>query len=121
MCVDDNSDILEVMEGYLESYYNVVTFTDTSEALLYLKHFNCDLLILDIFMPQIDGLKFIGELKEIQKFTGKILMCTGGGESGPFVGGLAIDAALNIGACGGLMKPFSKGELIAKVQSILRF
>lgn len=70
-------------------------------------------------MPKINGLKFLEILDEESFFTGKTLVCSGGGDSGSFVGGLAIDTALSIGADAGLLKPFTEEELLDKVLKVL--
>lgn len=116
--MDDNKDILEVFSAYLEDDYNVVTFDQPLEALKYLEFFPCSLLILDVFMPEIDGLKIIEQLKE-KEFKTPIMVCSGGGDSGSLVGGLAIDQALTLGAVEGLMKPFDEEQLKRKLKYIL--
>lgn len=118
VCVDDNPDILDIFVGYLEEEYNVVTFTDPEEALEYLRYFDCHVLILDIFMPEIDGLKVIEKLNESEHFSAPVIICSGGGESGAFVGGLAIDTALSLGATSAIMKPFSQKELLDKIRHL---
>lgn len=119
VCIDDDSRILEVFEGYLEEDFNVVTFTSPSEAHQYLKYFSCDLIILDVFMPEMTGFEFMEMIAPSRLGKIPILICSGGGESGPFVGGIALDTGIEIGAKDGLLKPFGQEELRRKVKSLL--
>jgi CheY-like chemotaxis protein/predicted transcriptional regulator len=70
MIIDDDSDILLTYEAFLNSCgYNVKTFSDPIEAL---KHFaedssSYDLLILDIRMPQVNGIQLFQTFKSINR------------------------------------------------------
>ena len=68
----------------------------------------------------LNGLELISKIREVCT-NQKILAFSGGGEAGSaVVAGLALDQALNEGACSAITKPFTEEQLIEKVRLILR-
>jgi CheY-like chemotaxis protein len=120
LVVDDDHNILEVIEGYLNEHEDFQTKTCDSaiKAVEVLKQEEFDLVITDVIMPDMNGL----ELTEYiyQNFPQiKILACSGGGVAGRVVAGLALDQALEEGATNAILKPFSEEELMTKVRNLL--
>lgn len=75
-----------------------------------------ELVVSDIVMPDMDGLELIMKInKEYPQM--KILAVTGGGATDP---GLRLTLAKHFGAHDTLYKPFSLGDLIEKVSSLLQ-
>ena len=76
--VDDEVHIRESLSQYLSdvAHYRTITFAEGIETLEWLKNHTCDLLIIDIKMPGING---IDTIKEIKKFKSgqKIMIFTG--------------------------------------------
>jgi DNA-binding response OmpR family regulator len=73
LIVDDNSDINNLFKIYLEyEGYKIDTYTDPIEALYYFKKDKYDLVLLDLKMPQIDGITMYQGLKKIDD---KIIIC----------------------------------------------
>ena len=65
--VDDEPLALEVLEGYikkLDNLHSISVFTDAIEALKYLENQQSDVLLLDIEMPNINGIQFLTRLSD---------------------------------------------------------
>lgn len=105
--------VLEVVSRYLEREgYQVDTAADGGEAASLLKDRPPDLVILDLMIPQVDGLDL---LKEIRKDGDTpVIVLTAKGDEGDRVLGLEL------GADDYVVKPFSPRELAARVRSVLR-
>lgn len=120
LVVDDDKDIGEIIIEYLSqtNKYNL-TFTASGEdALELLRNRHFDLLITDLLIPDLNGIELTEFAYEnLPKM--KVLACSGGGNSGAFVAGMALDQALDEGAHSAIMKPFSEEELLSKVKSLL--
>ncbi len=76
--VDDEQDILDVLERFLKrsGKFEVETFSNPQTALSQVKSGIYDLVLLDIMMPQIDGIEFLKELKTSSASTTKVIMMT---------------------------------------------
>ena len=73
MIIDDDPDINNLFKIYLEyEEYKIDTYTDPIEALYYFKKDKYDLVLLDLKMPQIDGIAMYQGLKKIDD---KIIIC----------------------------------------------
>lgn len=79
LLVDDNADYLELMKRVLfENGYSVVTATDGSEACEILDSTDIDLIISDIKMPRLDGIKLHAFAREMDKYRNtKFIFITG--------------------------------------------
>ena len=121
LVVDDNSDAALLLAGLLETVgYNIRT-TNGGQATLDLiqKRQNDsdlpELILLDLMMPQMDGLEVIRRVKADQTLPFiPIIITTASVESQNRINGLQI------GADDYLTKPVHKAELIARVRSLLR-
>ena len=69
-------------------------------------------------MPGMNGLELISDFKELQP-NSKILAISGGGESGGIVKSMALETAIELGAGRALGKPFTKDELVRRVDKLL--
>lgn len=85
---------------------------DGEEALLKFDHYNPQLVLLDIMMPKIDGIEVCNKIR--QKSNTPIIMITAKGEDADKIFGL------NSGADDYIVKPFSPGEVIARINAVLR-
>lgn len=113
LVVDDEKDIREVIEIYLiNEGFNVITACDGLEALEKLKNENIELIILDIMMPQLDGIRTCLKIREEKKMP--IIMLSAKSEDSDKILGL------NIGADDYVVKPFNPLELVARVKSQIR-
>ena len=113
LVVDDEPNILDFVQHSLEKHeYTVELATDGEEALAVFDRVTCAAVILDIMLPKLDGLEVCRRLRRVS--TVPIIILTALGEESDKV------AALRLGADDYLTKPFGVGELIARVQAVLR-
>ena len=112
VCDDDHS-IVDAIEIYLkQDGYRVIKAYNGLEALKALEENEIHLIILDIMMPQLDGLQATVKIREICNIP--ILMLSAKSEDTDKVLGL------NFGADDYITKPFNPLELTARVKSLLR-
>lgn len=113
LVVDDEKDIREVIEIYLiNEGFEVITACDGLEALEKLKNEAIDLIILDVMMPKLDGIRTCLKIREEKKMP--IIMLSAKSEDSDKILGL------NIGADDYVVKPFNPLELVARVKSQIR-
>jgi len=114
--VDDETDILELVRLHLErAGFAVRPFAAARPLLRYLDKHLPDLLVLDLMLPDGDGLEICQALKrEPRSAALPILILTAKAEKPDIVLGLEF------GADDYLVKPFSPSELVARVKAILR-
>lgn len=113
LVVDDEVEITNAIEIYLSSEgYNILKAYDGIEALNVLKKNKVDLVILDVMMPKLDGVRTIKKLRETMEIP--VIMLSAKSEDTDKIIGL------NMGADDYLTKPFNPLELIARVKSQLR-
>ena len=110
---DDDKDIVSALDIYLTSEgYRTVKAYDGLEALKEAEHHTVDLILMDIMMPGLDGIRTTAKLRE--KYNVPIILLTAKSEDADKVLGL------NIGADDYITKPFNPIEVIARVKSQLR-
>ncbi len=104
--------ILEVLVG---GEYDPVHFSDANAALEWLKSHKADLILSDIGLPGLSGIQFCRLLRENPATASiPIIMLTAQGEEKRKI------EALKTGADDYVVKPFSTGELLARIGSLLR-
>ena len=112
---DDDKEIVEAIRIYLsQEGYNILTAYDGMEALEILKknNNNIHLLLIDIMMPRMDGIKATTKIRETNSLP--IIFLSAKSEDTDKILGLTI------GADDYITKPFNPMELIARVKSALR-
>ena len=110
---DDDKEVVEAIEIYLtQDGHQVLEAYDGIEAVEILKKESVDLLIMDIMMPRMDGIR--ATLKIREKHNIPIIILSAKSEDADKILGL------NIGADDYIMKPFNPLELVARVKSHLR-
>lgn len=113
LVVDDEPKITEVVRLYLEREgYQVAVSGDGRQALDQAARFVPDLVVLDLNLPDVDGLEVCRSLRKTSDVP--IIMLTGRGQEADKVSGLEI------GADDYITKPFSPRELTARVKAVLR-
>lgn len=114
--VEDEEDILALIYyNFMKEGYTVRGFSSGEELFPALAQEQPDLILLDIMLPGIDGLKICNRLKsEVRTSLIPVIMLTAKGEEGDIVTGL------NLGADDYIPKPFSPKVLMARVRSALR-
>ncbi len=110
---DDELDIVNALKIYLSGGdYRVFEAGNGLEALELARREEIHLILMDVMMPQLDGIAATAKLREITN--APILMLTAKSESGDKVLGL------NVGADDYITKPFDPAEVLARVRSHLR-
>jgi len=76
VAVDDEDMVVRSLRMYLEleTPYNVLTYTSTGEALKYIAANEIDLVVSDYLMPEMDGLKFLAEVKKLRPEVPRVLL-----------------------------------------------
>ena len=110
---DDDKQIVEAIDIYLTGEgFKVIKTYDGYEALEYLETQSADLLILDVMMPGLDGIRTTLKVRETSSIP--IIILSAKSEDADKILGL------NIGADDYITKPFNPLELVARVKSQLR-
>lgn len=113
LVADDDQDIRDGIEIYLHNEgYHVLKAADGVEALQLLENHEVHLLILDIMMPNMDGITATFKIREQQNVP--IIMLSAKSEDTDKIHGLSV------GADDYVTKPFHPLELMARVKSQLR-
>lgn len=115
LAVDDSKAVRNMVESVLRSeQYAVVTATDGIEALEALEREPCDLVVLDINMPHMDGLALLKTIRERAEWAKLpvLMLSTEGQESDR-------NKALALGATDYLTKPFKPAQLLERVAALL--
>lgn len=113
LIADDNKQITSILSEYAknEGYESDITY----DGLTALEHFsknNYDVILLDVMMPGMDGFEVCRKIRETSNIP--IIMITARGEDFERIMGL------DIGADDYIIKPFSPGEVMARIRAILR-
>jgi DNA-binding response OmpR family regulator len=113
LVVDDEKEIRDAIEIYLRGEnLKVFKAEDGLEALDILEREKIHLIVLDIMMPRLDGIRTCLKIREKQNLP--IVMLSAKGEDSDKILGL------NVGADDYITKPFNHLELVARVKSQLR-
>ncbi len=116
LCVDDEPDILEILKYNLSNEgYNVSTAADGKSAIEMAYNIRPNLIIMDVMMPNMDGIEACEKLRSDEKFNDTIIMfLTARGEDYSHV------AAYDAGADDYVTKPVKPKVLVSKVKGLLR-
>jgi two-component system OmpR family response regulator len=113
LIIDDDVRLIENIRTYLKDFgYRTEAAHNGIEGLKMFTSFRPDLVILDLMMPELDGLEVCREIRKSSSLP--IIMLTARGEESDIVTGLEI------GADDYLTKPFSLRELAARVKANVR-
>lgn len=113
LVVDDEIEIINLLEIYLMNEgYTLLKANDGAEALEILHSHHVDLIILDVMMPNMDGIQACMKIREEKQMP--IIMLSAKGQEIDKITGLSI------GADDYVTKPFSPLEILARVKSQLR-
>ena len=113
LVVDDEQTLLNTVRAYLEQEgYTVQTAVDGRTALLIFRDFQPDLVVLDIMLPEVDGLEVLRQLRQTSDVY--VIMLTAKADEADKVIGLGL------GADDYVTKPFSPRELVARIKASLR-
>ena len=113
MVVDDEERLVSLLEAYLsQEGFRVVTTSNGREALFLARQEKPDLIVLDIMMPEMDGLEFM-RLHRKERVTPIILLTAKVDKDDKVIG-------LELGADDYVTKPFRPRELLARIRAVLR-
>lgn len=114
LVVDDEQSIVTLLQFNLEQAgYSVVVALDGKEALQIAKKEKPDLMVLDLMLPELNGLEVCKELRQAKINTPILMLTAKDDELDKIIG-------LELGADDYLTKPFSPREVVARVKAILR-
>ncbi|MBV8989355.1 MAG: response regulator transcription factor [Solirubrobacterales bacterium] len=115
LVVDDEPTIGDVVARYLRrAGYDTVLAASGEEALRHATQGRPDLVVLDLMLPDIDGLEVMRRLRQQNRERTAIILLTARGEESDRIVGLRL------GADDYVVKPFSPAELVARVDAVLR-
>jgi two-component system alkaline phosphatase synthesis response regulator PhoP len=113
LIVDDEPQIVRVLKGYLETAgFQVITASDGTEAIAAFRHESPDLVVLDLMLPEVDGLDVARAIRR-QGDVPIIMLTARVEETDRLIG-------LELGADDYVTKPFSPREVVARVRAVLR-
>ena len=114
LLVEDNAQLNKALTTLLKrNSYTVDSAEDGEEALLFLRDYEYDLVILDIMLPKIDGLEVLRRMRRNKVVTPVILLTAKTSVEDKVLG-------LDLGADDYLPKPFSTDELLARIRALSR-
>jgi DNA-binding response OmpR family regulator len=113
LIIDDDVRLVKNVETYLKDFgYHTEGVFNGVEGLKKVKSFHPDLVILDLMMPELDGIEVCREIRKDNSVP--VIMLTARGEESDIVVGLEV------GADDYLTKPFSLRELAARIKANIR-
>jgi DNA-binding response OmpR family regulator len=113
LVVDDEPPLVELVTAYLKREgFDVATASDGETALELARSFGPDVVVLDLMLPGMDGVEVCRRLRSFSD--AYVVMLTARAEEGDKIVGLST------GADDYVTKPFSPGELMARVRAMLR-
>ncbi|MBR5226334.1 MAG: response regulator transcription factor [Clostridia bacterium] len=113
LIVDDNEQILKILTQYVENEgWPYLTARSGEEALALFDAAPPSMMLLDIMLPGIDGLEVCKRIRSVSNIP--ILMITAKDEDADRILGL------DIGADDYIIKPFSPGEVMARIRAVIR-
>lgn len=113
LLVDDEKRMLDLVALYLKPHHYLCTKAlGPFEALRYLDKETYDLILLDVMMPEMDGWELYREIRKVSDVP--IIMLTAREQQEDIIKGLKL------GADDYVTKPFNEGELLARMEALLR-
>jgi two-component system OmpR family response regulator len=112
LVVDDEPGVRDLLRDALEGYQTELA-SNGAEALDLLRRHDCDLCIVDINMPTMDGFEFLAKLREHDTKTPVLMLSA---RDSP----VDVAKGLRYGADDYVRKPFSLEEILLRITAILR-
>lgn len=115
LIVDDNEELRDYLKGIFRPYYDVKTADNGEDAIKIVSEINIDLVISDIMMPKMDGIKFIRKIHHNMATSHiPVLFLTAKTDRQDVAEGLET------GAIDYITKPFNPNDLVLKTRNILK-
>lgn len=113
LIADDNIEIIKILKPYIEKEgFSIITALNGKDALDKFKTYSPQLVLLDIMMPILDGIEVCKLIR--QESNTPIIMITAKSEDADKI------LSLDNGADDYIVKPFSPGEVVARIKAVLR-
>jgi len=117
LIVDDDSANVEMLEAFLsEESDSIRGLTDSKHVEQVFAEFGPDIVLLDLHMPDPDGLEILRRLRSARASLGFVPVIVLTGDSGE----VARNSALLLGADDFLTKPLNRHEVVLRVRNLLR-
>lgn len=114
LLVEDNEQLNKALSTLLKrNSFTVDSAFDGEEALIYIKQYEYDVIILDIMIPIINGLEVLKRLRAMKVDTPVLMLTAKSTTEDKIVG-------LDLGADDYLSKPFNTEELLARIRALVR-
>lgn len=118
LVVDDLETVRRDIRQWLEKEgHTVLEAADGREALELARLVSVDLVVTDIFMPEVDGMELIPELRRTSRVP--IIAMTGAHKRG-MIPGFFLEVARYLGAVHTIEKPFDRNSFLTLVQTVLK-
>jgi DNA-binding response OmpR family regulator len=115
LVVDDETSVVEVISLYLQREgFKVRVARNGTDALAAIHSIKPALIVLDVMLPQVDGLEIIRRLRQNPAFDTPVILLTARSQETDRIYGLEM------GADDYVTKPFSPAELVSRVRAVLR-
>jgi len=115
LAIDDNLQILKEFENFLVPRYDLRVVKSASEAIAFLNKQKCDIILLDIDMPNIDGFQFLHDIRRIPSYFEVPIIIVSGNKGEEF-----YTAARNSSANDFLPKPVTQDQLLGSIQRAMQ-
>lgn len=113
LIIEDDINLRKYMKEYLSAYdYEVETVEDFDNVISQVENSSYDLILLDINLPKFDGFYFLKLIRKNMKIP--VIIVSSRSEEAEQIRGI------NLGADDYIIKPFSMGILLAKINAVLR-
>lgn len=113
LLIDDEKRMLDLLALYLRPHhYDCIKVQQAKEALEYIREETFDIVLLDIMMPEMNGWELCQEIRHFSNVP--IIMVSAREEKEDIIKGLKL------GADDYITKPFDEGELLARMEALLR-
>ncbi|MFP4163602.1 MAG: response regulator [Chitinispirillaceae bacterium] len=114
LLVDDNHDTLDLLEVYLYKKFEIITALNGFEGLKRAEEELPDLIITDIMMPVMDGIRFYNQLRKSKKVnTIPVIAVTS------FIRKLTQKSLLNMGFNGVVSKPLDRKAILNTIENAM--
>ena len=115
LVIDDDTVNLKMAEHILKNDYDVMCVKSGLEGIDLLHEYEIDLVLLDLYMPDINGLEILAKIREDAAISGvKVIVLTASGMK------TDVTEAIRLGALDFIRKPFFPTELLERIKKVLQ-
>jgi len=110
--VDDEPNILSAVKATLDDKYDIVTASNGKEALSAAEKYNPELIIMDVMMPDMDGLEAVKKMKQGFGAKPPVIFLSAKSQLSD------VENGLRLGGFAYITKPFQPSNLVKKVDDV---